>query len=285
MRQLYNETKKVLRHGVEVTVDKSDYIAETQAHAIARLSEYDLEEDQILQIWGDVDEEYFLRESVSNIVWHTLAIKDHDLDQGPLILIGDMASKRENEGATQIFVYTRRRDYIFASIVTAFDLLSLTVVDARIARSKTLAFDTFMVLEGNGKSVGPFKNRIDKIRALLIKHLSQDEASKPKAIDRTPRLLKPFAFKTEVQTSLDNVNQLTIIDVHTPDRPGLLSIVANIFVDLEIHVHNAKITTLGERVEDVFYVTGTGGLPLADTTAVSRRICEELDQHIQRESA
>lgn len=285
MRQLYNETKKMLRHGVAVNVDKSDYISETQEHAIARLSEYDLEKDQILQIWGDVDEEYFLRESVSNIVWHTLAIKDHDLDQGPLILIGDMLSKRENEGATQIFVYTRRRDYIFASIVTAFDLLGLDVVDAGIARSKTLAFDTFMVLEGNGKSVGPLKNRIDQIRALLIKHLSQDEASKPKAINRTPRLLKPFAFKTDVQTSLDAVNGLTIIDVQTPDRPGLLSIVANIFVDLEIHVHSAKITTLGERVEDLFYVTGKGGLPLTDTTTVSSRICEELDQHIQRESA
>tara|TARA_R110002072_G_scaffold51389_1_gene137854 strand:+ start:41196 stop:43904 length:2709 start_codon:yes stop_codon:yes gene_type:complete len=285
MRQLYNETKKALRHGVEVNVDKSDYIAETQEHAIERLQENDLEKAEILQIWGDVDEEYFLRESVSNIVWHTLAIKEHDLDAGPLILIEDLASKRENEGATQIFVYTKRRDYIFASIVTAFDLLGLDVVDARIARSKTLAFDTFVVLEGNGNSVGSAKNRIEQIRALLVKHLSQDEASKPKAIDRTPRLLKPFAFKTEVRTSLDPVKNVTVLDVYTPDRPGLLSIVANIFVDLEIHVHSAKITTLGERVEDVFYITGEDGLPIADTSIVTSRICEELDQHIQRESA
>lgn len=283
MSQLYNETKKVLRHGVEVNVDKSDYITDTQEQAIDRLNEYGLSKEAILKIWGDVDEDYFLRESVADIVWHTTAIKDHDLDKGPLILIDDITSRRENEGATQIFVYTRRRDYIFAATVTAFDLLGLDIVDARIARSKNLAFDTFIVLEGNGKPVGPFKNRQEQIRDLLIQHLQQDEASKPKAIDRTPRPLKTFAFKTEVRTSVDAVKNLTVLEVQTPDRPGLLSIVANIFVDLEIHVHSAKITTLGERVEDVFYVANHLGQPLEDTATVTARIKQELDSHIQRE--
>lgn len=285
MNQLYNETKKVLRHGIELNVDKSDYITDTQNHAIERLTEYGLSEEEILDIWGDVDEGYFLRESVADIVWHTTAINDHDLDNGPLILISDMTSKRENEGATQIFVYTKRRDYIFASTVTAFDLLGLDVLDARIARGKSRAFDTFIVLEGNGKPVGPLKNRQEQIRTLIKKHLAQDEASKPKAIERTPRLLKPFAFKTEVDTSTDSVKQLTVVEVQTPDRPGLLSIVANIFVDLEIHLHSAKITTLGERVEDVFYVADADGQPLENTTALTDRICQELDQHIEREKA
>jgi [protein-PII] uridylyltransferase len=285
MNQLYNETKKVLRHGVELNVDKSDYINETQTHAIERLNEYGLNEEDILDIWGDVDEGYFLRESVADIVWHTTAINDHNLDNGPLILISDMTSKRENEGATQIFIYTKRRDYIFASTVTAFDLLGLDVLDARIARSKSYAFDTFIVLEGNGKPVGPLKNRQEQIRKLVTKHLAQDEASKPKAIERTPRLLKPFAFKTEVHTSTDSVKELTVLEVQTPDRPGLLSIVANIFVELEIHLHSAKITTLGERVEDVFYVADSNGQPLKDTEALTQRISQELDQHIQREKA
>jgi [protein-PII] uridylyltransferase len=283
MTKLYNETKKALRHGVEVNVDKSDYIADTQRQAIERLREYGLSKEDILKLWGDVDEEYFVRESVADIVSHTVAIKEHNLDDGPLIIIDDITSRRENEGATQIFIYTKRRDYIFAATVTAFDLLGLDVVYARIARSKNLAFDTFTVLESNGKPVGPFKNRKEQIRDLLRQHLQQDEASKPKPIARTPRLLKTFAFKTEVQTSLDPVNNLTVIEVETPDRPGLLSIVANIFVDLEIHVHSAKITTLGERVEDVFYVEDAQGQPLKDTTTVITRIKQDLDSHIQRE--
>jgi [protein-PII] uridylyltransferase len=288
MRQLYNETKKMLRHGVEEKVDKAEFITENQEHALTRLSESGLEPEQVSDIWGDIDEEYFLRESVSDIVRHTLAIVDHKKTgkpDEPLVLIEDMVTRRENEGATQIFIYTPNREYVFASIVTAFDLLGLDVLDARIARSTKHAFDTFMVLEANGKPIGPIKNRREQIAALVRSHLLQDEASKPKQVSRTPRLLKPFAFKTDVQISQDDQKSLTVLEVQTPDRPGLLSIVANVFVEAEIHVHSAKITTLGDRVEDVFYITDADGQPLRETDHLAEQICQQLDHHIERESA
>ncbi len=285
MSQLYNETKKLLRHGLEVKVDTDVYITENRDHAMNRLLEVGLTQNQIKDIWGDVDEEYFLRESVSDIVRHTNAIALHKNAEEPLVLIEDIVSRREHEGATQIFIHTKNQEYVFASVVTAFDLLGLDIVDARIARNEDYAFDTYMVLEDNGRPVGPFSNRQDQIRKLIIKHLSVERASVPKGVSRTPRLLKPFAFKTDVRTSIDKVKQLTVVEVQTPDRPGLLSIVANIFVDLDIHVVSAKITTLGERVEDLFYLTDANGKPLADTTLLSKRICQELDQHIASESA
>jgi [protein-PII] uridylyltransferase len=119
----------------------------------------------------------------------------------------------------------------------------------------------------------------------VIQHLSVDRASEPKEVNRTPRLLKPFAFKTDVRTSIDPIKNLTVLEVQTPDRPGLLSIVANIFVDLEVHVVSAKITTLGDRVEDLFYLSDKEGEPLSDTDQLRERICQELDQHIESESA
>jgi [protein-PII] uridylyltransferase len=286
MRQLYNETKKLLRHGLEDKVDTDEYIAEIQEHAVARLQESGISKDQVTAIWGDVDEEYFLRESVPDIVRHTAAIHEHDASEGqPLVLIEDTVTRRENEGATQIFIYTENRDYVFASMVTAFDLAGLDIVDARIARNEDYSFDTFMVLEANGRPVGPLKNRQEQIRKLVIQHLSVDRASEPKEVNRTPRLLKPFAFKTDVRTSIDPIKNLTVLEVQTPDRPGLLSIVANIFVDLEVHVVSAKITTLGDRVEDLFYLSDKEGEPLSDTDQLAQRICQELDQHIESESA
>lgn len=285
MSQLYNETKKLLRHGLEVKVDKAEYIAENQNHAIARLAETGLSREETLNIWTDIDEEYFLRESIADIARHTAAIANHTNTDEPLVLIEDTVSRRENEGATQIFIHTPNREYVFASIVTAFDLLGLDVVEARIARSTTHAFDTFMVLEANGKPVGSFKNRREQITALIVKHLQHDEASKPKSVSRTPRLLKPFAFKTDVQTSIDPNKNLTMLEVQTPDRPGLLSIVANIFVDLDVHLYSARITTLGDRVEDLFYVADANGEPIKNTDQLTARICQELDHHIERESA
>jgi [protein-PII] uridylyltransferase len=287
LSQLYNETKKLLRHGVEVKVEKAEYITENQDSAITRLEESGLSREQTLSIWADVDEEFFLRESVSDIARFTTAIAQHQIEykSDALVLIEDMISRRENEGATQIFIYTQNREYIFASIVTAFELLGLDVVDARITRNTDYAFDTFTVLESNGKPVGSFKNRRDQITKLIKEHLSSDGASKPKQVNRTPRLLKSFAFKTDVQTSLDENKNLTVLEVQTPDRPGLLSIIANVFVDMDIHLHNAKITTLGDRVEDLFYITDSNTQPLTDTTELANKICQELDHRIEREIA
>ena len=70
----------------------------------------------------------------------------------------------------------------------------------------------------------------------------------------------------------------------TPDRPGLLAHLARIFVRFELCVLKAKISTLGERVEDIFYLTDRGGNPLANDGLIKtlkETICEELDQRNQ----
>jgi len=46
-------------------------------------------------------------------------------------------------------------------------------------------------------------------------------------------------------------------------------------------VHSAKITTLGERVEDVFYISSRDAAAIRDPeriASVTRTICERLDQ-------
>jgi len=40
------------------------------------------------------------------------------------------------------------------------------------------------------------------------------------------------------------------------DRPGLLYNVANVFSRHKVALHTAKITTLGDRVEDTFLLSG-----------------------------
>jgi [protein-PII] uridylyltransferase len=283
MRQLYIETKKALRRGLENYVDRSEYITDTQKHAIERLMEHSLNREEILDLWRGVDDEYFVRESVSNIVWQTTAIQKHNLDQGPLILIRDIANRREDGGATEIFIYMRGSDRIFASSVTAIGQLGLDVVDAKIASSDSgLVFDTFVVLESNGKPVGPLSTRREQIRILLTRYLTEKEQFKTTVNRRTPRSLKPFEFNSEITINHDKTNQLTILEVVCPDRPGLLSVIANTLVDLNIHLHSAKITTLGERVEDVFYVTSFRGELIKNEDELASQLRSELDRHVRQ---
>ena len=180
MRQLYLETRKLLRSGLENYVDRKDYIVQTKDHAIGRLEEYNLTREKTLQIWNNVDDDYFVNESVADIVWHTAAINKHDLVDGPLISIRDITSRRRaDEGATQIFVYMQDSPHIFASIVSALDALALNVMDAKIASSATdLVFDTFTVLEYDGTPVGDKPFRRERIRTTLLKYLNREKLQK-----------------------------------------------------------------------------------------------------------
>ena len=65
-----------------------------------------------------------------------------------------------------------------------------------------------------------------------------------------------------------------------PDRPGLLAIIADVFIEMGIVLHNAKITTLGENVEDVFFITDTDNHKLMDpalTEALQATVRSRLD--------
>ena len=73
-------------------------------------------------------------------------------------------------------------------------------------------------------------------------------------------------FLTELQISIsfDPDNQRTVIELVTGDRPGLLFQVGKVFEREGVALQNAKIATVGERAEDVFFVTTADDRPLDD---------------------
>ena len=149
MHQLYLETRKLLRNGLENYADRNDYLSQAKAHALERLQEHQITPHEASEIWQSLEDDYFLKDSISNIVWQTSIMKQHGLSNRPVIAIRDVTQRRRNdEGATQIFVYMKNAPRIFASIVAALDALALNVVDAKIVSSKNeVVLDTFTVLD------------------------------------------------------------------------------------------------------------------------------------------
>jgi [protein-PII] uridylyltransferase len=93
--------------------------------------------------------------------------------------------------------------------------------------------------------------------------------------------MKSFSIPTETRMSVDEAKNLSVLEVASPDRPGLLARLGKIFVDFDIELQAAKIQTLGERVEDVFFITDDQQQPITDPErceAIQRAIREELDQ-------
>ena len=64
----------------------------------------------------------------------------------------------------------------------------------------------------------------------------------------------PFSFKTHVEIHNDLQSNKTVVTIEALDSANLLSRIAKIFYENKIDVDSARITTLGERVEDNFYV-------------------------------
>ncbi|WP_447554143.1 [protein-PII] uridylyltransferase [Vreelandella sp. EE22] len=263
LRQLHAETKRALRRGLENPPDRDDWVRETRCEARSLLQNIGVDSALIDGLWESLGEDYFLQYAPSEIVWQTQGILTHQPSQLPLVLISapteDMA-----EGGTKVFIHTRSVDDLFAATAAAMEQLGLSIHDARIATShNNWTLNTFIVLDSHGQPIRDF-DRIEEMRSHLVEELD-DPDDYPEIVTRhTPRQLKHFKVPTEVLIEQDPANERTLLELTAPDRPGLLARVGRIFMEQDIALSTAKIATLGERVEDVFFITTKAGEPLTD---------------------
>ena len=89
---------------------------------------------------------------------------------------------------------------------------------------------------------------------------------------------------TETSMFLDEIKQVTVLEVSSRYRPGLLARIGRIFVEHDVELQAAKIQTLGERVEDVFFITDAEQRPLNDDAlckAIQAAIKLQLDDQLE----
>ncbi len=285
MHNLYFETKRVLQLGAEQPMAKSAWLKDAKAAALGALISDNVEASQAVRVWKDVNEEFFLRERAEDIALFTKAIIDSDDPDKPVILLNDVGV--EIPVATQIFVHSKDRENIFAITAATLDKLNLNIQDARLqSTSDGTAFDVFYVLDEANQPVGANSALSAKIVNTL-----HEAIINPQTVDfdiqrRTPRQLKNFALKTVASLRNDSETATTVLEIITPDRPGLLAHLARIFVRFELRILNAKISTLGERVEDIFYITDRVSKPITNAGLIKTLkeiICTELDERNQED--
>ncbi|WP_051560309.1 [protein-PII] uridylyltransferase [Marinobacterium jannaschii] len=286
MRQLYTDTKRALRRGLENPVNPDDRIEQVQNESMALLSRYGRQESDVRQLWNGIGNEYFLRETAQSITWHTQAILESHSEEKPIVRIRQ-TSHRLHEGATEIFIYLTDIPTLFAATAATLDQLHLNIQDARIIVSDDgHALNTYTVLTEDNQPLSENPGYIAHIQQTLEEELDDPDDYCDIIQRRVPRQLKLFAMPTQVTISNDSVSQLTVLEVQAPDRPGLLALLGRIFVDHDVTVRKAKISNVGERVEDFFFIADNQGQPISDPQLCSQlqqAICTQLDEHIQLE--
>ncbi len=276
LRQLYAQTKRALRRGLENPVDRQELIDDTQQAAMRRLSIGNkVSEQAAWELWQTAGENYFLRETYQDIAWQTEAILCNPDPEQPLIIISDV--NLHDEGiVTKIFIRAKSKQNIFAATTTILDHYNLNIQSARIHSTVSgYTMDTFYVLDQDGDAIGQQDNLSERIKASLLEEFSIVDNYSDIIKRRTPRQLKYFSSPTRTSIHNDTSKEHTVLEVISPDRPGFLARLARIFVEYDISLITAKITTLGERVEDIFFITDNTGGRLSDPV-----ICEQLQDTI-----
>ena len=273
--EFYERTKRALRRGLETPVDQEELIRETQANALAKMP--DVSAQAAAQVWTQWTETYFLRYTPEEIAWHTsLLAQRHPHEDALLVAIRQLGDR----GGTAVLTYTPRLLRSFARTTAVLDQMGLNVVDARLITSANgFSLETYVVLEDNGAVITD-PARIQEIERGLWRALNQPEDALPTVTRRAPRQVRMFSTPTQVNFSVDNRNERTILELVAADRPGLLSEVGKVFRAERVAINGAKIMTVGERAEDVFYISGADGGPLPEQ--VCRRVQDGLVRALDR---
>ena len=274
LAELFHSTQRALRRGLENPVDVRDRIRHNQQMASALLRKKGFSAREIEVLWLRFKADYFLRHTHKQIAWHCEHLLRLEDPSQPLVLI----SKKATRGGTEVFVYCKDQAALFATVVAELDRRNFNVHDAQVMASKDgHVLDTFIVLDQHG-------NAIDEARHKAVtKHLTHVlAAGRPTKIKtrRTPRNLQHFKVKTLVEFLPTKSKKRTLMELRALDTPGLLAQVGATFAELGINLHGAKITTIGERAEDLFILTSdTGGrLSEEQEQALRKRLTEHVSE-------
>jgi [protein-PII] uridylyltransferase len=260
LKELYSETYAVIRTGLQNPAALADRFLENKKEAKAELLKLGMVEIVIESAWKHVSDDYFLRYSADEIAWHTIAIAASNEEDLPLVLLRPQTQR----GSAEIFVYTKNEGTIFSLSTATLDQLGLTILDARIITTLDhYVLNSFLVLEQSGEPIEDLFREVH-ICNVLRQNLLQNKVKKTKNIHRQSRQAKHFPILTNIEFHTDSLNRYTIIELISTDYAGLLSKIGQAFVQQDIHLHSAKISTIGSRVEDTFYITNSEQQPITD---------------------
>lgn len=224
-------------------------------------------------LWDTLNVSYFMRHDPSDIAWHARQLSRHVGSPVPIVRARQSLA---GEGV-QVLVYAPDQADLFARICGYFDNAGLTVVDARIHTARNgYALDTFQIASEQ------LHMHYRELTALIESGLPlaiQSKAPLPEPIKRRlSRRVRSFPMVPRVTLTPDEKAQSWLLNISASDRAGLLYSVARILGEHGLSVQLAKVTTLGERVEDSFLVQGASLNNNAKQLQIETQLVQMLEE-------
>jgi len=264
LRKLFYKTKEHLLSGITKPPNMAKQIKQIKQSVLSGVNQQGYDTQQIEQIFLTLPKDYFLRYEVEDILWHLwLVMKPTDKKIR-------VVSRLSEHNVVDIFVYGDDSKGLFCKLVSIIEKLGLDIVDAKILTTKDhKAYNTISVLQDN---ILEQINLNQEIEA----ELDQMTLSVKEAGDKS--IHRHFDHKMNIAFSHNEKWNLTKVEINVIDKQGLLSNIAYIFHQLGIHLVNARITTMGERVEDIFFISNAKKQPLS--AAEERLLKQTLEEKL-----
>ena len=259
LEDLYKYTLRVLGGRAP---DANAEVESRKREALVELARHSEPHDGQKALWDTLDVGYFMRHDASEIAWHARQLSRYasHFEAAPVSSMNGKCIVRARisplgEGL-QVLVYTEDQTDLFARICGYFDQAGFSILDAKIHTAKNgYALDTFQVVT----SLLPehYRELITMVESGLSVTINQKGTLPPPTKGRVSRRVKNFPIAPRITLHPDEKAQSWLLAISASDKMGLLYSVATVLAKHNISLKLAKISTLGERVEDTFLIEGS----------------------------
>jgi [protein-PII] uridylyltransferase len=257
LRDLYLYTSNYFK---QETVNLEQVWESNKAKAKTRLLKKGFDDLTIEALWKNLDEEYFSKRSPNAIAWQMERILKKP--KGQSTVIGIQSTSRRS--GSEVFVFTKDKANLFATLTATLNQKGLTIQAANIYTDKnSYCYDSFFVLDSQGNALTDkfFKRSIKQAILTNITNISKANLMVQR---RMPRQFKYFSIPTKVEFFNDEYTGFTRMELTTRDQSGLLAAIGKAFKTTNVRLHDARINTLGEKVEDIFIISSKNNAAIID---------------------
>ena len=222
-------------------------------------------------LWDTLDVGYFMRHEAADIAWHARHLGRHVGASGPVVRARQSLA---GEGL-QVLVYTADQPDLFARICGYFDSAGFSILDARVHTARNgYAIDTFQIV--SPALPGHYRELAHMVESELTRSIAHGGPLPEPGKRRLSRRAKSFPVTPRVSLRPDEKAQRWLLGISASDRAGLLYLVARVLSRHGLSVQLAKVSTLGERVEDTFLLQGTELQSSASQIAIETELLQAL---------
>jgi [protein-PII] uridylyltransferase len=213
------------------------------------LKKYAVSKTEYNNLWKKFGLEYFFRFEEQDIAKHTRLLLPHLSTVKPIV-----RAYHSNYGnGIDVMIYTKDSSALFVKITKFFEEIDVEIMQARVfTTSHGYALDVFNLMIVSSSNF-IFTDLFKMVEKGLTKAIEMNYEQNKISIRKTKQAIH-HNFNTEVSFQKNKEGNFDL-QIITDQKSGILNLISNEINSFGFSIKDARINTLGNRVEDLFVIS------------------------------